>query len=128
MNNLDNRKDCPVIVKKAWGREVWVFNDEKLNICTKLLEMNEKAGFHFHFHMEKSESFFVQTGSVKYFEVNPETREVSSCILLKGDSIFIRKGTIHSLLSLECSTVIETSTFHRDSDSYRTHKNPEINS
>ena len=126
MNIIDYKIDAPIVVNKTWGREVWLFNDEKLNVCTKLLEIQKDTGFHFHFHLEKSESFFCNEGRVKYFEVNPATREINSCILEKGNSIFIKKGTIHSLLALENSVVIETSTFHQDSDSYRTHKNPEI--
>ena len=126
MNPLEIRITHPQIVKKEWGEEIWTLNDKELNLCSKLLNVNAKSGFHFHSHLNKEEQFFVFSGEVKYFEIDPETREVHSIILKVGDSIFIKKATSHSILALKNSVIIETSTFHEDSDSYRTHLNPEI--
>lgn len=127
MNRIEFSKGYPTtIVNKEWGREIWVFNDERLNVCTKILELKGGKGFHYHFHLIKEENFYVQKGRVKYFQIDPFTREVESCTLKVGESFFIKKGTVHSLLALEDSEIIETSTYHRDSDSRRTHKNPEI--
>jgi quercetin dioxygenase-like cupin family protein len=117
----------PQVVPKEWGSETWVFNNERLNICTKILEIKKDKGFHYHFHLIKEENFYVQKGKVKYFQIDPYTREVECCILNEGESVFLKKGVVHSLLALEDSIIIETSTYHRDSDSHRTHKNSEIN-
>jgi len=127
MKQIEFLKGRPsTIVYKQWGREVWVFNDEKLNICTKILELKKGTGFHYHFHLIKEENFYVKKGRVKYFQIEPYTREVEFCTLEEGETFFVKKGAVHSLLALEDSEIIETSTYHRDSDSHRTHKNSEI--
>ena len=126
MNPLEGKITHPQVVKKDWGEEIWTLNDKEFNLCSKLLNVNADRGFHFHSHLNKKEQFFVFRGAVKYFEIDPETREVCSIILNVGDSIFINPATSHSILALKDSVIIETSTFHEDSDSYRTHLNPEI--
>ncbi len=47
-------------------------------------------------------------------EVNDEER-----IMIPGDSVRIRPGTKHRFTGLEDSEIIEFSTHHEDSDSYR---------
>ncbi len=127
MNPLEGKITRSKIVQKSWGSEEWVFNDEKLNLCSKILVVKKDKGFHFHSHLNKSEQFLVLSGKVKYFEIDPSTRNVNSIILNTGDAIFIKPATSHSILALDdLSAILETSTFHEDSDSYRTHLNPEI--
>lgn len=126
MNILETKITRSKIVQKKWGHEEWVFNDAALNICSKLLFVNANNGFHFHCHLNKMEQFLVTKGRVKYFQIDPETREVMSIYLNVGDAIFINPPTCHSILATEDSIILETSTFHEDSDSYRTHINSEI--
>lgn len=126
MKHLYSRITSDKKVPKKWGEEVWLFNDEKTNLCSKLLIVNKNKGFNYHFHLIKEEHFRLCSGKVKYFEINPENASIDSIILNEGDGIFINRGTVHSVLALEDSVIFETSTFHRDEDSYRTHKNAEI--
>lgn len=126
MNPLEGKITRSKFVFKSWGSEEWILNDERLNLCSKLLLIKKDKGFSYHFHRDKSEQFLVVSGKVKYFEINPTNREVYSIVLHVGEAIFIHPSTSHSVLALEDSAILETSTFHRDSDSYRTHVNPEI--
>lgn len=110
-------------VEKKWGREIIFANygQEKLDYCGKLL-VYDKAGAKgsMHFHMRKHETFYVQQGSFRIHYIVTDTAEKLSVILKAGDTWVNEPGEPHQIESLEDNSIlIEASTFHEDSDSYR---------
>jgi quercetin dioxygenase-like cupin family protein len=106
-------------VLKGWGDELWIVNNEKY--CGKLMtfEMNKRCSWHY--HKLKDETFYILAGSfrIKYskgddFESAPEM------ILCQGDVFEVPIGLRHQMVALEPdSKIMEFSTQHFDSDSYR---------
>lgn len=112
-----------VIVEKAWGREVIFANygQENLDYCGKLL-IYDKAGAKgsMHFHMRKHETFYIQQGMFKIHYIVKDTAELKNIILKEGDTWVNEPGQPHQIESLEDNSIlIEASTFHQDSDTYR---------
>ncbi len=100
------------IHKKIWGREEWLANTEKY--CGKILTLKPGFACSYHYHKNKDETFFVLKGKV-YMKV--EGREM---VLNKGESIRINPNEKHQFASLSgTSKIIEISTHHEESDSYR---------
>jgi len=98
-------------VEKLWGKEVWMANEEKY--CGKRLYLTKGKRCSLHFHKNKDETFYIESGKV-LMEIEGEVR-----ILNPGDFVKIIPGVKHRFSGLEDSLIIEISTFHEDSDSYR---------
>jgi quercetin dioxygenase-like cupin family protein len=96
---------------KVWGYEIEVVNT--VDYCGKILHLNKGYRCSLHCHKIKDETFLVNFGKVK-LEVGDEV-----IIMEKGDSRRIMPGVLHRFSGLEDSEIIEFSTHHRDSDSYR---------
>jgi quercetin dioxygenase-like cupin family protein len=76
--------------------------------------------FSMHYHLLKKETWFVQEGSFELRYINVDEGSTNSIKLTEGDSIVIERGQPHQLIALEDSSIIlEVSTEHFDSDSYR---------
>ena len=45
----------PLIVKKVWGREIWLVNE--VEYCCKMLEVKKGASGSLHYHVVKKETF-----------------------------------------------------------------------
>ncbi len=121
MNNLDQLKSVPKYVEKEWGYEKWLFNDEELDICSKILFIKKGSKFSQHFHDKKVEQFFIQSGKciLRIHQMQQSSPQTVQTVLNEGECFFIDRLTAHQLEALEDTTIIETSTFHRDEDSYR---------
>jgi mannose-6-phosphate isomerase-like protein (cupin superfamily) len=115
-----NVEDCK-IVPKSWGREVWVQNSEEFNYCGKILEMNPGEKFSMHMHREKHESFLILSGTGKLKLIDTLSAEVSTQELKPNSVVVIPQMLPHQIINdgTEVLKIIEFSTFHRDSDSYR---------
>jgi len=98
-------------VQKVWGSEEWIVNNDLY--CGKIL--NLKKGFRgsTHFHKNKHETFYLLDGKV-LLEL-----EDSKTIMNEGTSLTIEPGLKHRFTPLEDSRIIEFSTHHMDSDTYR---------
>lgn len=108
-----------MIVEKAWGREIIFANNDKY--CGKLL-VYDKAGARgsMHFHMNKHETFYVQQGSFLIRWIETTTAKIHEEKLYTGDTWVNEPGQPHQIESLvNNSIIIEASTTHEDSDSYR---------
>jgi mannose-6-phosphate isomerase-like protein (cupin superfamily) len=106
-------------VEKKWGREVIFANNEMY--CGKLL-IHDKAGSKgsMHFHMKKHETFYVQSGMFKIHWIETKDASKHNIILKEGDTWVNEPGRPHQIEALEDNSVlIEASTTHYDSDSYR---------
>ena len=107
------------VVDKVWGRELWIVNNDKY--CGKILEL--RAGFRcsYHYHKEKEETFYVLDGKI-LMEVDREKR-----VMGPGKIQHIKPYQKHRFTGLENSRIIEFSTHHEDSDSYRDTKSEKVN-
>lgn len=103
-------------IKKGWGKEVVLAN---FDYCGKLLCFNEGTLISDHFHLLKSESFYVLKGSLRFFYYDLSNADRYNVVLNEGDIVDIPAGTPHQLSALVDSVIIEVSTHHEDSDSYR---------
>ena len=105
-------KEDRTLVKKIWGYELWFVN--RPEYCGKLLFIDEGARCSNHYHKKKTETFFCPEGRViltigdKKYDLNPMAR---------AKSIF--PGEYHTFWAEIKSTLIEVSTHHEDTDSYR---------
>jgi mannose-6-phosphate isomerase-like protein (cupin superfamily) len=98
------------IVKKEWGHEEWITNRD---YCGKKLVLNKGFRCSMHFHKNKDETFYILTGKV-LMEIGMQKN-----IMLPGHSILIKPGQKHRFTGLENSEIMEFSTHHEESDSYR---------
>ena len=106
-----------VIVEKKWGCEKII--DNHLGYCGKLLCINENEELGAHFHIEKTETFYLLDGKVSVTIRDPDTRTNTTFDLQKGDCLKLYPGCVHSVFAHEKSIIVEVSTYHQDSDSYR---------
>jgi len=104
-------------VEKGWGHElIWATNDQ---YCGKMMHFNAGAKFSMHFHKEKDETWYVQSGKfvVKWIDTN--TAEEYKRILNVGDTWHNPPCMPHQLICVEEGTVIEVSTPDSVEDNYR---------
>ncbi len=110
----------PLTVNKTWGKEVWLVNNEKEDYCSKILYIEAGKNTSMHFHALKHETFYVQEGTLRVDLLNTLTCEVTTVRVAKGETLEIDRIYPHKLIAEEEDVaLIETSTFHRDEDSYR---------
>lgn len=106
------------IVKKVWGYEEIRANEPEY--CGKVLVIKPGYRCSLHYHKIKKETFSVLDGSVLL-----EQRDIRGVpfeeVLYPGDSRTIWPGTQHRFQSATNSpaSLLEFSTHHEDSDSYR---------
>jgi mannose-6-phosphate isomerase-like protein (cupin superfamily) len=88
--------------------------------CGKILHFNKNAKFSMHYHLIKDETWYVRDGTFLFKWIDTKTADIKEEILTIGDSIHIPMGLPHQLIAGELGgEIIETSTEHFDSDSYR---------
>ncbi len=104
------------IVRKGWGKELWVHNDEKY--CGKILVLNKSKRCSLHFHVLKHETFYISKGLVE-MELIEKNGEKRTFTMKPGDALEIPPGLMHRFTGLEDSEIMEFSTQHFDEDSYR---------
>ena len=98
-------------VEKVWGSELWLANTEKY--CGKILTLKKDYRCSLHMHKIKDETFYILDGEV-LMEVNNKIQKMRS-----GDVVHIPTNTYHRFTGITDSRIIEISTQHFDSDSYR---------
>jgi mannose-6-phosphate isomerase-like protein (cupin superfamily) len=104
------------IVEKDWGWEKWIVNNDFY--CGKILHINVGASTSYHKHIQKLETLFVQSGTLKV--LYGEEDSPSIYYLSEGESMTIYKNIFHKLIAFnEAVELIEFSTHHEDSDSIR---------
>lgn len=108
------------IVPKGWGNEIWLCNNDEF--CGKILQFNKDARFSMHFHVNKREVFWVQHGLIELTTINLDDASRHTVTLKSGDTVEISRLLSHQIRALEDSVVVEFSTHHEDSDSYRVEK------
>tara|TARA_R110000796_G_scaffold251782_1_gene384013 strand:+ start:807 stop:1166 length:360 start_codon:yes stop_codon:yes gene_type:complete len=105
-------------VPKGWGWEKWIVNCEEY--CGKLLFFKKGKRCSWHYHVEKDEVFYLQSGKmIVYYSEQTEIEKANQLILSPGDNFHVYRGLRHQMVALEDSELFEFSTQHFDSDSYR---------
>ena len=106
------------IVPKGWGHEKWIVNTEEY--CGKLLFFNEGKKCSWHYHKDKDETFYLQSGKLLLFHGDHDDIDEATLTILKpGDKFHIYRGLRHQMLAIEPSELFEFSTQHFEDDSYR---------
>ena len=109
----------PKRVKKQWGHELWLANDEENNYCGKILHIESGHRFSMHFHSDKHETFYILNGACKLRTIDTATSTNITLTLNEGDCYIIERLVPHQIEAITDCDIIESSTFHRDEDSYR---------
>lgn len=106
-------------VKKGWGQEIiWATNDK---YCGKIMVF-EKAGskFSMHFHKEKDETWFVNSGKFKLIWCDTKTAQYHEQILEEGAVWRNPPMMPHQLIALtDGAMIFEVSTADSVEDNYR---------
>lgn len=102
---------------RKWGAEKWIENMDEY--CGKVLTLIKGKKCSMHYHMNKLETMYLQSGSVTIRFRDPSNAEDYYIKLNIGDSIRIPRGQQHQIIANEDSILIEFSTKHEEEDSYR---------
>lgn len=111
------RKQGPVA--KGWGMEIiWATTDK---YCGKLLIFKHVGSkMSMHFHKEKDETWFVNTGKFVVRWIDTKTAEINEKVLVEGDTWHNPPLQPHQLEALSPESIIfEVSTADSDEDNYR---------
>ena len=104
-------------VEKGWGHElIWATNDR---YCGKMMHFNTGARFSMHFHREKEETWYVQSGKFVVKWINTDTAEQKEQELNAGAVWHNPTCMPHQLICVEEGTVVEVSTPDSVEDNYR---------
>ena len=104
-------------VAKGWGSElIWVTNDK---YCGKMMNFNKGAKFSMHFHREKEETWYVQSGKFIVKWINTADASQREDILNEGAVWHNPPLLPHQLICIEAGTIIEVSTPDSVEDNYR---------
>lgn len=113
-------------VKKGWGFEKWIHNDEMY--CGKLLFFETGRRCSLHYHKLKHETFYLQSGIMecRFFDISLmddpafDWRDIPTVALHAGDVKEIPPGLVHQMIAVGGpAELFEFSTQHFDTDSYR---------
>ena len=111
------------IVGKTWGKEEWFANNNFHNYCGKILTILENQSTSMHYHVDKHETFYVLEGTLQVDWIETEGGIVNTTILAAGGSMEMPRARPHKLIAKKGNVrLIEASTFHKDSDSYRVYR------
>ena len=104
-------------VEKGWGHElIWATGDK---YCGKMMNFNAGAKFSMHFHAEKDETWYVQSGRFLVEWIDTSNAKVHSK-MLEANSVWHNPPLLpHRLICLDAGTVIEVSTADSVEDNYR---------
>ena len=102
----------PKIVKKPWGRELWLTVNKFY--AFKILEIKKGSRFSLQYHRYKTETWYVKKGKIsalygKYIR-NDYKKNLKAYILKPGDIIHVPTYTTHRLTALTDCQIVEVST------------------
>ena len=93
-------------VEKPWGYEIWWAHTDKY--VGKLLHVKAGHKLSLQYHVQKDETLHLQRGSIVL--VIDEGGGPVEVPMAQGDSRHIPPGTVHRIVALEDSDVLEVST------------------
>jgi mannose-6-phosphate isomerase len=99
-------------VEKPWGYElIWALTD---SYCGKVLFVKAGHSLSLQYHVQKDESWLVQSGRAKFELGTTDDTELIEAILEQGDTLHYPPGTVHRVTAIEDTTILEVSTPHLD--------------
>lgn len=103
-------------VPKPWGYELWICNNEAY--CGKKLFIKQGRHLSYHHHNVKDEVLYVESGKIIFtYDVDEEPMSIE---MPAGYAFHVTPYVKHQMRAIEDTMLIEFSTQHFDSDSYRT--------
>jgi len=115
--NAESDSEC---APKKWGKELILHNNS--DYCGKLLKFKKGAKFSMHFHIKKSETWYVNKGIFLLRFIDPDDATTYEEKITEGTVVEIGRGDPHQLIALTEGEIFEVSTQHFDDDSYRIEK------
>ncbi len=108
-------EDCAKVVKKPWGKEIWVnfrkseaIGDESKKYILKKLYINKGVKTSYQYHISKVETNFLLKGSLEaWYESAPGF--IDKQILSAGAIWSVPAGVKHRIVTLEEVVLIEAS-------------------
>lgn len=95
------------IVLKPWGKEIiWAKNSL---YAGKILEVKTGERLSLQFHNKKTETMYILEGKAILEIQDSETKIAKQIVLEKNNSVDIEPKTIHRLVALENSRILEVS-------------------
>lgn len=105
------------LVPKGWGSEfIWATNDK---YCGKFLTFEKGKKFSMHFHKNKEETWYVQSGKFIVRWIDTVTAELHTKEIQDGSVWHNPPCQPHQLECIEAGTIIEVSTADSIEDNYR---------
>jgi mannose-6-phosphate isomerase-like protein (cupin superfamily) len=106
-------------VEKGWGWEDWIWNGP--DYCGKILHFFDGKQCSWHYHEIKEETFLIKEGRIfLLYGWDHDISKAASKVLDTGDSFHVPPGLVHRMKGYKGDAeIIEFSTHHEDSDSYR---------
>jgi mannose-6-phosphate isomerase-like protein (cupin superfamily) len=105
------------LVPKGWGSEfIWVSND---NYCGKFLNFETGGKFSMHFHREKIETWYVQSGKFEVEIIDTTNAKIIKKLIGEGCVHHNDPLVPHRVTCLEAGTILEISTPDSVEDNYR---------
>ncbi len=99
-------------VEKPWGYElIWALNDI---YCGKVLFVTAGNSLSLQYHVQKDESWLVQSGRAKVELGTTDDTVLTEAILESGATLHFPRGTVHRVTAIEDTTILEVSTPHLD--------------
>lgn len=105
-------------VEKGWGHElIWATNDK---YCGKnMVFSKEGAKFSMHFHKEKDETWYVESGEFIVKWIDTTDASVHEKVLKPGDAWRNHPMLPHQLICVKPGEITEVSTADSVEDNYR---------
>jgi mannose-6-phosphate isomerase-like protein (cupin superfamily) len=108
----------PLIIPKGWGEEILLHNAD--GYCGKVLRFRKNGRSSLHYHVKKTETWFVSRGLFGLTRVDPATAQLTRVPIGPGTTVHIPAGQPHQLACYDdCGEIFEASTEDARSDSYR---------
>jgi uncharacterized RmlC-like cupin family protein len=107
------------VVEKGWGYElIWATNEK---YCGKIMVFNKEGAMtSMHFHKEKDETWFVNSGKFKVRYIDTKDSMLYEKELNEGDTWYNPPLMPHQLIALQAeSSITEVSTPDSVEDNYR---------
>lgn len=106
-----------VFVSKKWGWEDWIYNGK---YCGKILFIKAGKKTSFHYHKEKDEVIYVQSGMIDLIHNSDDDEMKSKKTLLNTNDAFrIKPQLRHRIIAVTDCYIFETSTHHDEKDIIR---------
>jgi mannose-6-phosphate isomerase-like protein (cupin superfamily) len=105
---LDAWSFDPRRVEKPWGWElIWAHAEAYVG---KILFVRAGHSLSLQYHVEKDESWYVQSGRARVELGRTGEAMLSEAVISRGDAFRFRPGTVHRVTALEDTTILEVST------------------